>query len=160
MTATGHAVIGVVIAATIPNPVIAIPLAVGSHVLADLFPHWDAGTNRNKKSKDRFAMEAVADVILSLAITFFMVIYLFPQTSLMYAYICVFAAQFFDWASAPYLFLKIKHPSIFEWFYNLQKHFDNRLDRPWGLIGQITFLILLVGIALVSLGAQVAIATP
>jgi len=72
----------------------------------------------------------------------------------------VFAAQFFDWASAPYLFLRIKHPSIFEWFYNLQKHFDNRLDKPWGIIGQIAILILLVGIALVSLGAPIVNATP
>jgi len=160
MTATGHAVIGVVIAATIPNPVIAIPLAVGSHLLADLFPHWDAGTNRHSKSKDRFVMDAVADVILSLAITLFMVIYLFPQTNLFYAYVCVFAAQFFDWATAPYLFLKIKNPPIFRWSYDLQKKFDNRLDKPWGIIGQVAFLVILVSIAMVSLGAPIAVATP
>lgn len=160
MTATGHAVIGVVIAATIPNPVIAIPLALGSHVLADLFPHWDAGTNRSKKTKDRFMMEAIVDVTLSIAITFFLVTYLFPQTDLLYAYLIVFAAQFFDWASAPYVFFKIKTPYIFEWFYHFQKKFDNRLDKPWGIIGQVAILILLIGIAMASLGTQIAIATP
>lgn len=158
MTATGHAVIGVVIAATIPNPVVAIPLAVGSHILADLFPHWDAGTNRHEKSKDRFVMEATADVVLSFAITFFLIVYLFPQTNLLYAYIVVLAAQFFDWASAPYLFLKIKNPPIFKWFYDFQKSFDSRLDKPWGIIGQVTFLIILVGIAMASTGATIALA--
>ena len=148
MTATGHAVIGVVIAATVPNPVLAIPLALASHVAADLFPHWDPGTNRDKKTKDRFVGEAIADVILSLAVTFFLVVYLFPQTDLLYAYLIVFAAQFFDWASAPYLFFRIKHPSVFEWFYQLQKHFDNRLDKPWGIIGQIAVLVALVFFAL------------
>jgi hypothetical protein len=161
MTATGHAVIGVVIAATIPNPLIAVPLALGSHLLADLFPHWDAGTNRSKKSKQRFLMEAVADVILSLAVTFFLVLYLFPQTDLIYAYLIVFFAQFFDWITAPYLFFKIEKPGIFKWFYEFQKkYFDTRLDKPWGIIGQVTLLILLIGIAMVSLGSQIAIATP
>jgi membrane-bound metal-dependent hydrolase YbcI (DUF457 family) len=51
MTATGHAIIGVAIAATIPNPFIAVPIAIGSHILADIFPHWDTGTNR----KDNFS---------------------------------------------------------------------------------------------------------
>jgi hypothetical protein len=158
MTATGHAVIGVVIAAVFPNPVIAIPLALASHVAADAFPHWDAGTNRNKKSKDRFVGEAIADVIISLTLPFFLVTYLFPQTSLSYTYLIVFAAQFFDWASAPYVFLKIKNPPVFEWFYHFQKKFDNRLDKPWGIIGQVALLVILVAIALVSLGTPVAIA--
>ena len=147
MTATGHAVIGVVIAATVPNPVLAIPLALGSHILADLFPHWDPGTNRDKKTNDRFIGEAVADVILSLAITFFLVIYLFPQTNLLYAYLIVFASQFFDWASAPYVFFKIEKPTIFCSFYKLQKKFDNRLDKPWGIIGQVSVLVILVFLA-------------
>ena len=148
MTATGHAVIGVVIAATFPNPVVAIPLALGSHILADLFPHWDPGTNRKDKTKERFFMEGAADVFLSLAITFFLVVYLFPSTNLLYAYVIVFAAQFFDWITSPYLFFKIEKPGIFKWFYDFQKkYFDTKLDKPWGVIGQVGILVLLVGIA-------------
>lgn len=159
MTATGHAVIGVVIAAVFPSPVVAIPLALGSHVLADLFPHWDAGTNRDKKSKERFMNEAIADTIASFAITYVLVTLLFPQTNLLYAYLIVFAAQFFDWASAPYVFFKINNPPIFKWFYNLQKKFDNRLDKPWGIIGQVAILVFLVVLA-INLLAPSAIATP
>jgi hypothetical protein len=160
MTATGHAVIGVVIAATLPNPVIAVPIALGSHLLADLFPHWDAGTNRNKKSKNRFISEAAFDVVLSLVVTLLLVVFLFPQTNLLYAYMIVFFAQFFDWITAPYLFFKIEKPGIFKWFYVFQKkYFDNRLDKPWGVIGQIAVLVILVAIAVVSLSPTV-IATP
>lgn len=160
MTATGHAVIGVVIAAVFPNPVIAIPLALASHVAADAFPHWDAGTNRDKKSKERFMNEAIADTLFSLVITFVLITFLFPQTNLLYAYLIVFAAQFFDWASAPYIFFKIKNPPVFMWFYNLQKKFDNRMDKPWGIIGQVAVLVFLVLVAVVSLGTPTAIATP
>lgn len=144
MTATGHAVIGTLIAATMPNPLIAIPVAVASHVAADLFPHWDPGTNRDKKHHDRFFAEGVLDVGLSFIITFALIILLFPNTNLLYAYLIVLFAQSFDWASAPYVFFKIKNPPIFLWFYRLQKTFDNRLDKPWGIIGQVVVLVLLV----------------
>lgn len=152
MTSTGHAVIGVVIAAVFPNPLIAIPLALASHAAADAFPHWDAGTNRDKKSSIRFRNEAIADTLFSFVLTFILITFLFPQTDLLYAYIIVFAAQFFDWASAPYIFFNIKKPPIFIWFYNFQKKFDNRLDKPWGIIGQVAALVLLVliGIGLVA----------
>lgn len=159
MTATGHAVIGVAIAAVFPNPFIAIPLALGSHIAADLFPHWDAGTNRKDKTHDRFIGEAIADVVISFATTFFMVIYLFPETNLAYAYLIVFAAQFFDWAMAPYLLFSIKKPPIFYWAYRLQKKFNNRLDKPWGVIGQVAVLVLIVVIA-ANIVTQTAIATP
>ena len=144
MTATGHAVIGTVIAATIPNPAVAIPLALASHVAADLFPHWDPGTNRDKKGHDRFFAEGVLDVVSSLVITALLILFVFPETDLFYAYLIVFASQFLDWASAPYVFFKIEKPTIFRSFYKFQKKFDNRLDKPWGIIGQAAFLIGLV----------------
>ena len=144
MTATGHAVIGTVIAAQIGNPVLAIPIALASHIAADLFPHWDPGTNRHKKDHDRFLGDAVIDVTSSLIVTFFLVIFIFPKTDVIYAYLIVFAAQFFDWASAPFVFFKISNPPVFKWFYNLQKNFDNRLDKPWGVIGQVAVLVALV----------------
>lgn len=159
MTATGHAVIGVAIAAVIPNPIIAIPVAIASHVAADLFPHWDAGTNRKDKSKDRFMGEAIADVLLSIIITFLLVVYIFPQTNLLYAYVIVFASQFLDWAMAPYLFFHITKPSIFEKVYRFQKKTNNRLDKPWGVIGQVAVLVLIVVIAS-FLTTPIATATP
>ncbi len=147
MTATGHAVVGTVIAVAIPNPIIGIPLAVLSHIACDLFPHWDIGTNRDKKPHDRFVVEAVGDVIFSYLISILLIITLFQKTDITYALVMVFAAQFFDWASAPYVFFKIKKPVIFEWVYKFQKTFDNRLDKPWGIIGQVSVLIALILLA-------------
>lgn len=147
MTATGHAVIGTVIAASIPNPVLAIPIAVASHIAADLFPHWDTGTNKKLKSRQEFVAESFADLGLSFVAPLLMVTFLFPETNLIYTYIMVIAAQGFDWASAPFVFLKIENPPIFKWFYRFQKSFDNRLDKPWGVIGQVAVLVALVVVA-------------
>lgn len=147
MTATGHAVIGTAIAASISNPFLAIPLSVASHIAADMFPHWDPGTNRDKKTPDRFFAEAVFDVVASIVVTFLLIIFVFPQTNIFYAYLNVFAAQFLDWASMPYLFFKIKNPTIFYHVYRFQKRINNRMDKPWGIVGQVGILVLLVIVA-------------
>ena len=144
MTATGHAVIGTVIAAKIGNPALAIPIALGSHILADMFPHWDLGINRDKKSKNRFISEAVIDVIAGLIITFLLVSIFFPSTDLIYAFAVAFAAQFFDWAGAPYLFLGIKNPPVFYWIYKFQKGFDRGEDTLRGKVGQVAILCVIV----------------
>src|SRR5665811_549003 len=70
MTATGHAVIGVVIAAKIGNPALAIPIAFASHLLADRVPHWDPATNIKKKSKERLLLDSAMDVFLSYAVAY------------------------------------------------------------------------------------------
>jgi len=64
MTATAHALIGASIAVKVVNPILGIPLAIISHFVADLIPHWDAGTNHRQKSLMRLRVEAALDVLL------------------------------------------------------------------------------------------------
>lgn len=145
MTATGHAVMGTVLAAAIPNPLIGIPLAILSHIACDAFPHWDTGTNlkmnnpSSKKTKNRFVIESFIDLFLSLLIPFLITVFLFPSTNLLYVYVMVFAAQSLDWLTAPLLFLNWKFQP-FTLFSNVQKSFDHRLDKPWGIILQVAIL--------------------
>lgn len=149
MTATGHAIIGTVIAAKIANPLLAIPLAILSHVAADAFPHWDSGTNEKTKGRNRVKQEAYIDVIIGFLISYALIVFLFPTTNLFYAFVVIIAAQLLDWLTAPYYFFHLKIPP-FTWAYRLQKKFDNVMDAPWGIITQVTILILLVYIASAS----------
>jgi hypothetical protein len=146
MTATGHAVIGTVIAATISNPLIAIPLAIVSHLAADVFPHWDVGTNGEHKSQKQLLREAAIDVIIGFLVAFFLLYFVFPKTNYFYTFIIILFAQSFDWAWAPYYFFKIKIPP-FTWAHAIGLKFDNRLDKPWGIINQVAVLAALVVIA-------------
>ena len=146
MTATGHAVIGTVIAAKIGNPALAIPLAVLSHIAADYFPHWDTGIGRNARSHRDFFAKSFYDVSIGFILSYLLVEFLFPQTSLIYAFIMVIAAQFFDWITAPYLFFNWNFP-LFTWFYRFQKTFDRPMYKPWGIIGQVAVLVGLVFLA-------------
>lgn len=146
MTATGHAVIGTVVAATITNPLIAVPVAIFSHLAADYFPHWDAGTHEKEKSKHQMIREAMLDVIIGFIVSYAIIFYVFPRTNLIYAFIMIILAQGFDWAWAPEYFFKIKNP-ISHFALWLGAIFNNRLDKPWGIINQVAILVLLIVVA-------------
>src|SRR5450759_3362614 len=136
MTATGHAIIGTVIAAKIGNPALAIPIALGSHFVADAFPHWDTGYHRGHKRKERFFIQSAIDVLIGFVASYALIQIFFPQTNLAYAFFMIIVAQLPDWLTAPYLFFGLNFPP-FSTVYKIQKYCDNRLDMPWGVINQI-----------------------
>ena len=144
MTATGHAIIGTVIAVKIGNPQLAVPIAFASHIAADAFPHWDEGTNGKEKGKTRLIAEAALDVVFGFVISYLIVFALFPAANLLYVFLIILVAQSLDWITAPYYFFGIKP---FKIFYKFQKMFDNRMDKPWGIINQIAILALIVILA-------------
>ena len=149
MTATSHAVIGTIIAAKIGNPTLAIPLAFLSHIAADALPHWDVGTNGHRKKKKSLKaefFEALLDVAAGFILSYLLIYFFFPQTDLKYAFLLIIVSQSLDWATAPFYFFDIKFPP-FQWIYKFQKMFDNRLDKPWGIINQIAILTLVLALA-------------
>lgn len=137
MTATAHAIVGGVIAAGTPNLAISLPLALGSHFLMDLVPHWDVGTNFDKRPKTVSAILAAIDVLLGALIVFLV---FGGSVNPLNLWLTVFFAQSPDWIEAPYLFFNLNFaPSrIIE---RIQHKIHSRLDLPWGIITQI-FLIL------------------
>lgn len=136
MTATGHAILGTIIAAKISNPYLAIPLAIASHVAADLIPHWDTATSKDKKGKERVLMETLFDIALGFFISYALLGMFFPNTDPFYALFLILVSQSFDWLMAPYYFFNVNLPP-FNWAYWLQKKFNNDLDKPWGIITQV-----------------------
>ncbi len=143
MTATGHAIIGTLIAAKFADPALAVPLAFASHIVADALPHWDEGVGAIK-SKNKIALQAVLDVIIGFAISYLIVFILFPQTDLVYVFLIILVSQSLDWLTAPYYLFGIKP---FKIFYKFQKLFDNPQDKPWGIINQVVILTILIVLA-------------
>jgi len=146
MTATGHAVLGTIIAAKVGNPALAIPLAIASHVAADIFPHWDTATNTSKKGKKRAIIDSFIDLVFGFLLSYTIVFFLFPQTNLFYVLFLILVSQSLDWLMLPYYFFRINFP-LFKWAYKFQKSFNHSLDKPWGIINQIAVLVLIVILA-------------
>lgn len=147
MTATGHAIIGAVIAAKIGNPQLAIPIALVSHVLADLTPHWDLGTNGNITKDKDIVIKTFTDVLFGFVISFAMLGIFFPGTNPAYAFSIIIISQLPDWLAFPYLFLKIDVPP-FNWVYKFQKVFHWEMEKPWGIIIQAAILLSIVFFAI------------
>lgn len=143
MTATSHALIGASIASLIPNPILAIPLAITSHFAADLIPHWDAGTNWRKKTIMRLRVEAAFDVLLG-----FTLVYLIFGSIVgsAYLFVMIIAAQLPDWLETPSSKFGIKIPP-FSWIEWLGHKLQNRLQLPWGLVTQVVIVGLIVAFA-------------
>lgn len=140
MTATAHALIGASIAARISNPYIGIPLAIASHFIADLVPHWDAGTNHKKKSALRLKMEAAADVLLGFALAFLIFRTVVNPN---YLFIMIISAQLPDWLEAPSWMFGFKIPP-FSWMDYLGHKLQTRMQLPWGLVTQVVIVGLIV----------------
>jgi hypothetical protein len=146
MTATGHALVGTVIAAKVGNPALAIPIAIASHFLCDALPHWDTGYAREKESKRRFVATTVIDVILGFVLSYALVVLFFHNTNIWYVFLIAFMAQLPDWITAPYLFLHWDFPP-FSWSYKFGKKFDSSIGLPWGFINQAVVVIVFVFLA-------------
>lgn len=146
MTATAHALIGASLAVKIANPYIGIPLAIFSHFVADLVPHWDAGTNHKKKTIMRLRVEATLDVLLGFAL-----VALIFQSQVwqnpIYILGMVIAAQLPDWITAPAYMFNLKIPP-FSWMYTISHNTQTRMQLPWGLVTQVVSVGILVAFAL------------
>jgi len=147
MTATGHAIIGTAIAAAISNPFIAIPVALLSHIPADLFPHWDPGTHRVSKKTKRLIFDATADGAIGIFISYLLLVFFFPYVSVRYAFSVIVAAQFLDYMAIPTnIHGTTKQP--FYGVFKLQEKINKTLDKPWGIVNQAALLFLLITIVI------------
>ena len=143
MLDVSHAIIGASIAKLVPNPLLGLPLALASHFLADLVPHWDMNTRKTKRSKAKIITLSLADAFAGYLISYL----LFPNVPLLYLFIMMFTAQLPDWLEAPY--------HIFEWNFppfssikKLQSKLHCKKDLPWGLVTQIVVVVFVVALSL------------
>ncbi|MDO8487955.1 MAG: hypothetical protein Q7S31_01400 [bacterium] len=59
-----HTLVGAAIATAIPNPYIALPLALASHFVTDYLPHWNPHINTELKSKGMISSKSRLIILL------------------------------------------------------------------------------------------------
>lgn len=144
MTATSHSLVGASLAKLIPNPYLAIPLALFSNFIMDLIPHWDTGTGWHDRPKIITFFMSGFDVLLGLGFSW----WLFSSSvNPLYLLLVIFTATLADWAEAPYIFLNWDFPP-FNWFYRVQSKFHGRDGTILGVVTQIIVVLPIVWLAL------------
>ncbi len=133
MTATAHALIGGAIAASFADPAVGLPLAVVSHPLVDLIPHWDFAANWRTKNKSRLFIEASLDLGFGVLLSYI----LFGQNiNFWYFLSCILASEVWDIFEAPYWMLGWQF-APFSWIYDIQSDMQGKIKLPWGIVTQI-----------------------
>lgn len=156
MTATAHALVAGAIARAVPNPYIAIPLAITSHFIMDGVPHWDIGTDWRSRSKIVTGALAVGETLLGITLAYFLFQGKVDGTLLLAT---IAASELPDWLEAPYYIFfarqntkeKIKNPGF--WgkltyaIYKKENIIHAKASFPFGVLTQIVtvafFLLLL-----------------
>lgn len=148
MLETPHVIVGAAIAAKVANPVLAIPLAFGSHFLLEKIPHWNphlnTETEKYGKPTKRSTKIVIVDVALSLTAGFFIASRVLPDiANAATVLVCCFAAALPDIAEGPYFFLGVRNKLIKKWI-NFQKSIQADADIIPGLLTQ--FIVILAAL--------------
>lgn len=145
MLSIAHAAAGSYIAATFPDPLLAVPLILLSHYLADAVPHWDTGTGLSKGTKTK--RQAFLHEISDLMLTAIVVMLLYPphlplsfSSFLITPYLGAFLALVPDFLEAPRNFLG-KEPWFLRAVNRFHHSFHHSIPRIFaGLAPQIILL--------------------
>ena len=134
MTATAHALIGGVIASSVPNPALGITLSAISHPIADMIPHWDFGLGWKKKSKILLFFQSFGDLLFGVVLTFL----IFGNTTdRLYLFFCILISESWDILQMPYLLFNWKF-FPFSTFYEFGHQTNNgKAKMPWGILTQV-----------------------
>jgi len=149
MLLTPHTLVGVAIATNIPNPFIAVPLALLSHFLGDKVPHWDFYSNTKKEERIRGwrPLAVMGDLAVGVAIgvaytTYFLWVKESELTALN-IFLCGIAAVLPD-ALSSLSIIGSKENKFLEILNKIQSKMQFQAPLPWGILTQIIVILLSV----------------
>lgn len=117
---TPHVIVGAAIAFKVTNPLLALPLALGSHFVLDMTPHWNPHLNTETKKfgkpTKRSVRIVIADVCISLIAGVFIASKVLPNsTHAITILLACFLSVLPDVIEGPYFFLNKRNPLIKRW---------------------------------------------
>lgn len=151
MLLTPHVLVGVAIAKSVPNPIIAVPLSIIMHFLGDLTPHWDfySNTPKEKRLRGWRPIAVMADFGLGIAVGLVFTLYALwvkdDSALALRTFLCGIASVLPDALEAPHIYTDSKIKFV-EKLTDVQRKLQTQAPLPWGLLTQavIAFLCLLI----------------
>ncbi|HSW85706.1 MAG TPA: hypothetical protein VLF79_03820 [Candidatus Saccharimonadales bacterium] len=140
MRAINHALTGAIIGLTVSEPLIAIPVALGSHYLLDMIPHFGAGLPGNQELRTAmFRRLLYVDALLCFILVICLAI--FSPAHWQLAIVCATIA------AAPDALSYERYRSVIrgrKWKENLHSRFARKIqwfERPVGAIIELEWFI-------------------
>ena len=140
-----HVLVGIALAEKTGHPLLAIPLALGSHFVLDMLPHWNPHLNTEMRKLGRISANTrriiFIDVIISFAITAYFTVRALPDSFLAGTILLsALAAILPDLMEAPYFFFK-KKTSFLEKSIKFQKAIQTDASPVFGILTQIAISV-------------------
>lgn len=141
MLETPHVIIAAAIAAKIGRPELALPLALASHFVLDMVPHWNPHINQEVEKTGSVSKKSTVIIIIDSTVALFSGSYIAYQALPNYPLVLtILAASFLsvlpDLAEAPYFFMKLRSKIMGQWISSHRK-FQSNAPVFWGLLTQI-----------------------
>lgn len=137
-----HTLIGAAIAVAIPNPAIALPLALASHFATDYIPHWNPHINTELKAAGKISIRSKTIILIDAGAALMLGTYIAAtRGNFVIIMLACFLAVLPDVAEIPYYFLGIK----VNWIEKLiiwQRNHQWNVRPVFGIMFQILVILL------------------
>jgi len=148
-----HTLVGAAIATKIPNPLIALPLALASHFVLDLIPHWNPSlyteTKKHGQPSRKSTQIVFWDSLLSLGSGFLIASLVLPDVNHFFIIVLAcFLAVSPDLIEAPFFFFNYR-PKFIKKIIFFQRRYQGRASKIPGLLIQLAVIILALIIVLI-----------
>jgi len=142
---TPHVVVGAAIAAKVGNPLLAIPLAFGSHFILEKVPHWNPHLNTEMKKYGKITKKStkiiILDVCVSIILGFLIASRVLPDVGHFFTILVAsFVSVLPDIIEGPYFFLNMKNKFIKRWI-SFQKSIQVDTNMLPGLATQVVTVL-------------------
>jgi hypothetical protein len=144
MLETPHVLVGAAIASKIGNPALALPLALGSHFILDLVPHWNphlyTETQKFGKPSKKSTFIAIIDASLALILGSLIALKALPNTTqTITILLACFLSVLPDLVEGPYYFLNLKNEIVHKWIL-WHRSYQSNGDFYFGIISQLLII--------------------
>ena len=150
MLETPHVLIGAAIATAIPNPAIALPLALASHFITDYVPHWNPHINTELKSTGKISPRSKMIILADAGTALMLGTYIAAtRGNFVIIMLACFLAVLPDVAEIPYYFLGMKIgwvDKLIVW----QRNHQWNVRPVWGILSQALIVLLCIFVILNS----------
>lgn len=141
MVEVTHVLVGVAIATKTANPALGLPLALASHFVLDLIPHWNPHIYTQMKKfghvNGKTTALIVVDSSLALLIGLTLALQRFPDFGqITLVLLGAFFAVLPDLLEAPYYFLGVKHPLLVK-LVNFEHSLQTKAPLIPGILTQV-----------------------
>ncbi len=146
MLETPHVLIGAAIATAIPDPAVALPLALASHFVTDYIPHWNPHLHTEKTQLGAYSTQSkvivLVDAAVALGLGTLIAARALPDTG---RFVTIMLACFLavapDVLEIPYYFLNMEIPwvkKLITW----QRAHQWNVKPVWGILFQVIVILL------------------